>query len=255
MLHTFGILVVAFSVTDKANRVRFFEETFLVANVSLEIVLGMPFLTLSGTNVDFLGRELQWRTYSTEKALPTTKRVKLVGKKEFAAVALNPKSEIFVVHIASLSSDVLPSSSPLKLDVHLSRRPQISGLIAKEAPTKVFAKYSDFVDIFSPDLASELAEHTGIKYHTIKLVDIQQPPYSPIYSLGPVELETLKTYIETNLVNGFIRLSKSLAGVPILFDRKLDGSLRLYVNYQGLNNLTIKKRYPLPLIGELLDRL
>ena len=70
----------------------------------------------------------------------------------------------------------------------------------------------------------------------------------------PVELETLKAYIETNLVNGFIRLSKSPAGALILFNKKANGSLRLFVNYQGLNNLTIKNQYLLPLIGELLDR-
>ena len=83
----------------------------------------------------------------------------------------------------------------------------------------------------------------------------KQPPYGPIYSLGSVELETLKTYIETNLANGFIRLSKSPADTPILFVCKPDCSLRLCVNYRGLNNLTIKKRYLLPLIGESLDQL
>ena len=83
---------------------------------------------------------------------------------------------------------------------------------------KVPAEYSDIADVFSLDLASELPEHTGINNHAIKLVDSQQPPYGPIYSLGPVELETLKTYIETNLANEFMRPSKSLAGAPILFD-------------------------------------
>ena len=70
-----------------------------------------------------------------------------------------------------------------------------------------------------------------------------------------MEVETLKTYIETHLKTGFIRPSKSPAGAPILFDKKPDGSLRLCVDYRGLNNLTIKNRYPLPLIGESLDRL
>ena len=171
-----------------------------------------------------------------------------------AAAALDPESETFVVHVASLSSDASPSSSPL--DVHPSRRPQISGLIAEEAPTKVPAEYSDFADVFSSDLASKLPKHTRINNHAIKLVDdCQQPPYGPIYSLGPLGLKTLKTYIETNLANGFIKPSKSPAGAPILFDRKSDGSLWLCVDYQGLNNLTIKNQYPLPLIGELLDRL
>ena len=59
MLDTHEIVVAAFSVKDKANRVRFFEKTFLVANVSPEVVFGMLFLTLSGTDVDFSGRELR----------------------------------------------------------------------------------------------------------------------------------------------------------------------------------------------------
>ena len=252
ILDTHEMVVAAFSMEDKANRVRFFEETFLVANVSPEVVLGMPFLTLSNADVDFSGRALRWRTYTTEEALPTTRRIKLVGKKEFTVAALDLEHETYIVHVASLSSISLVTF----LDVHLSRRPRISGLIAEEAPTKVPAEYSDFADVFSPDLASELPEHTGINDHAIELVDgYQQPPYGPIYSLGPVELETLKAYIETNLANGFIRPSKSPAGAPILFDRKSDGSLRLCVDYQGLNNPTIKNRYPLPLIGESLDRL
>ena len=159
-LDTHGMVVAAFLVEDKANQVRFFEETFLVANVSPEIVLGMPFVTLSGADVDFLDRELRWRTYTTEEALPTTRRVELVGKKEFAAIALDPEYETYVVHAASL-------------DVHPSRRPQISGLIAEEAPTKVPVEYLDFTDIFSPDLASELPEHIGINDHAIELVEGQ----------------------------------------------------------------------------------
>ena len=70
-----------------------------------------------------------------------------------------------------------------------------------------------------------------------------------------MELETLKAYIETNLPNGFIRLSKSLADTLILFDRKSNGSLRLCIDYRGLNNLTIKNQYLLPRIKESLDRL
>ncbi len=122
-----------------------------------------------------------------------------------------------------------------------------------EAPTKVPSEYADFADIFSPKLATELLKHTEINDHAIEFVDDWQPPYGPIYSLGPVELETLKAYIKNNLANDFIRPSKSPAGAPILFDKKPDSSLRLCVDYQGLNNLTIKNRYPLPLVGESFD--
>ena len=57
-LETYEMVVVAFSVTDQADRIRFFEEIFLVANVSQDVVLEIAFLTLSGADVDFPKREL-----------------------------------------------------------------------------------------------------------------------------------------------------------------------------------------------------
>ena len=178
-----------------------------------------------------------------------------MGKKEFVAAVLNLESETFVVYVASLNFDTSLSFSPLELNVYPFRKLQIFSLIAKKIPIKVSTKYSDFANIFSPDLVSELSKHTGINDHAIKLIDGQKPPYRSIYSLGPVELETLKAYIETNLANGFIRPFKVPAGTLILFNRKSDGSLRLCVNYRDLNNLMIKNWYPLLLIEELLDRL
>ncbi len=139
--------------------------------------------------------------------------------------------------------------------MHPSRRAQIAHLKTDEAPTKVLSEYAGFANFFSPKLAVKLPEYTGINDHAIELVDDWQPSYGPIYSLGPVELETLKAYIENNLASDFIRPSKSPAGAPTLFNKKPDGSLRLCVDYQGLNNLRIKNRYLLPLVGESFNRL
>jgi reverse transcriptase-like protein len=60
--------------------------------------------------------------------------------------------------------------------------------------------------------------------------------------------------LQDNLTKGFIRPSKSPAGAPILFAPKKDGTLRLCVDYRGLNKVTVKNRYPLPLISEIMDR-
>ena len=119
----------------------------------------------------------------------------------------------------------------------------------------VTAEYANFVYVFWKKLAEVVLERTGINEHTIKLEKDKQPPQKLIYSLGPVDLKTLKTYIKTKLANGFIRPSKSLAGALILFVRKRNASFWLCINYWGLNNLTIKNRYLLLLIGESLDRL
>lgn len=66
-------------------------------------------------------------------------------------------------------------------------------------------------------------------------------------------LETLKTNIEINLTNNLMRSCKLPANAPIFFSLKLRSMLRLYVNYQKLNNLIIKNWYLLPLIRKYLD--
>lgn len=135
----------------------------------------MFFLTLSNINIDFLNWELWWRTYTTQKTLLTTRSIELMGKKQFVTIALNPEYETFVVYISSFSSTLLD------INVYLSHRPQIAGLIAGKAISKVFIKYTNFVDVLFPNLASELFEHTKINNHAIELVN----------------------------TNGFIKLSKS----------------------------------------------
>ena len=136
-------------------------------------------------------------------------------------------------------------------EIHPDRATQIAFLLTKQV--KILDKYSDFVNIFSEEKALVLLERIEFNQHAIELEEGKQPTYEPIYSLGPVELETLKTYIETHLKTGFIWLSKSSSSAPILFDKKSDSSFRLCIDYWDLNNLIMKNWYPQPLIRELLD--
>jgi len=68
-------------------------------------------------------------------------------------------------------------------------------------------------------------------------------------------LEELGEYIQINEKRQWIRDSFADRGSPIMFIKKKDGKLRLCVDYRELNDITKKDRYPLPLIGEALDRL
>ena len=122
------MVLADFQVEDKLGKAQFFQETFVLPDINMEVILDMPFLTLSNADVQFIEKELTWRSYTTAKALPTTKRVELINKKEFAKAALNKNSETFVVYVTSLSF--------IPLEVHPSQRSQISGLIAKELPQR-----------------------------------------------------------------------------------------------------------------------
>ena len=268
-LETFGMVIADFQVGDKSGRFRFFQKTFLVTNTKFEVILGMPFLKISNAYIAFGEEMLTWKSYTTNKALPTTKQVRLVDPKKFFIAALNADSETFVVHVAIREGEEMAMDPDRKAqieaqikaqsEVHsraqIQDEAQVGALLFDEAPTEVPVEYSDYSNVFLAENAAKLSENTGMNEHAIELEEGKEPLFGPIYILGPVELETFKIYIEINLANGFICLSKSPAGAPILFNRKSDGSLRLCVDYRGLNNITIKNRYPLHLIGESLDRL
>ena len=224
-----------------------------MTDTKFEVVLEMPFLKISNANIVFDKGTLMWKSYTTNKALPTTERVQLVNLKEFVIAALDADSETFVVHMAIRERKEMVVNPGKKAQIEAQSGAQVGALLFDEAPTEVSAEYSDYSDIFLAENAAELPENTGTNKYAIKLEEGKQPPFGPIYSLGSIKLETLKTYIETNLVNRFIHPSKSPAGAPIFFDRKPDRSLLFCVNYWGFNNITIKNQYPLPLIGESLD--
>lgn len=111
-----------------------------------------------------------------------------------------------------------------------------------------------YEDVFSKQKSKIMPPRKAMD-HAIELIDGKTPPYGPIYPLSQRELQVLRQYINENLECGWIRPLKSPAGAPILFVPKKDGGLRLCVDYRGLNKITVKNCYPLPLVSEILDRL
>jgi hypothetical protein len=126
-------------------------------------------------------------------------------------------------------------------------------MVPTEGGGRIPAQYQDFMDISSNTMAETRPPHRPID-HAIDLEPAYKLPYGQIYNLSEVKLKTLKAYIETHLASCFIQRSLSQAAAPILFAKKKGGGLRLCVDYRALNLLTVKNRYALPLISELLDR-
>nr|GEX89512.1 putative reverse transcriptase domain, ribonuclease H-like domain, aspartic peptidase domain protein [Tanacetum cinerariifolium] len=75
------------------------------------------------------------------------------------------------------------------------------------------------------------------------------------YRLAPSEIKELSDQLQELFDKGFIRPSSSPFRAPVLFVKKKDGSFRMCIDYQELNKLTVKNRYPLPRIDDLFDQL
>nr|GFB13512.1 hypothetical protein [Tanacetum cinerariifolium] len=84
---------------------------------------------------------------------------------------------------------------------------------------------------------------------------ILEPISKAPYRMAPIELKKLKDQLQELLERGFIRPSVSPCGAPVLFVKKKDCSMRLYIDYRELNKITIRNRYPLPRIDDLFDQL
>lgn len=75
-----------------------------MANINVEVILSIFFLTFSNANIEFVRKKLICRFYTTFKALPTTKQVDFINKKEFDKAVLNKDSKTFMVHIIALKA-------------------------------------------------------------------------------------------------------------------------------------------------------
>src|SRR4051812_8402996 len=117
------------------------------------------------------------------------------------------------------------------------------------------AHYHNFIkDIFSKESFNKLL-HRKPWDHMIKLIPGAQPINCKIYPLSSEEQKQLDEFLKENLESGRIRPSKSPMASPFFFVKKKDGKLRPVQDYRKLNEMTIKNRYPLPLIQELVDKL
>jgi len=123
---------------------------------------------------------------------------------------------------------------PSGVDLHStklsSKGPDLSG---------VPSDYHEFADVFDKGKASQLPPHCPYDLK-IDLEEGSTPPLGTIYPLSPVELEALRKFLDENIATGLLHSSSSPHGAPVLFVKKQDGSLRLCIDFCGLNQITKK---------------
>ncbi len=114
--------------------------------------------------------------------------------------------------------------------------------------------YAPFSDVFCPKQASKLPPHWPWDC-AIDLLPGEPVPRGRIYPLSIPEQKAIEEYIEEALQQGYVRPSTSPAASSFFFVAKKDGGLRPCIDYRALNKITVKFRYPLPLIPAALEQL
>jgi hypothetical protein len=230
----YGILHLTISVTDSEGRAKNFQDVpFHVIDMEgFDVILGQPWLKDSTIILD----PSDW-TFHYRRTQPVSK-CKVENPRRFSKLARGETVYALVLVDTYSSDDGEPSS------------PKSTHIVDGGLPSR----YQDYSDVFSQEAAGKLPD--GSIEHEIRLqAGAKLPPTGPIYKQSAEELRVLLEYLETMLARGLIRKSTSPVGAPILFVKKPDGTLRLCVDYRALNEITVKNRYPLPRIDEMLDRL
>nr|GFA72123.1 putative reverse transcriptase domain-containing protein [Tanacetum cinerariifolium] len=130
---------------------------------------------------------------------------------------------------------------------------QVTGTVSKEKRVKDVLVIRNFPKVFPEDLPG-LSPPRQVEFR-IELVPGATPVARAPYRLAPSELKELSEQLKELSEKGFIRPSSSPWGAPVLFVKKNDGSFHMCIDYQELNKLTIKNKYPLPRIDDLFDQL
>ena len=110
----------------------------------------------------------------------------------------------------------------------------------------------EYEDVIPPDLSKKLPSRRVVD-HRIDLVLGVTLPSQPLYHMSPRDFDELRRQLKELIDTGFFRPSKALYDAPVLFQKKVDGSLRMCVDYHALNKVTIKNKYMVLLVQDLMD--
>jgi hypothetical protein len=240
---------------------------FVVADTTEEVILGQDWLRTYNPSIDWdkeilsisrpRGQGKVVRIPSAASALARKSGVPAYVVSHMRAKRLLKKqsTEAFVMFIRALDDGdaKLNTADATGVEGGGERKPKPAVEIPLSGIPEIDALVAEFADVFQTPTG--MPPDRGDGGHRINVAADARPPFKPAFRMNAEELAVLKTQITELLDKGWIRPSNSMYGAPILFVKKPDKSLRMVIDYRALNKQTVKDRYPLPRVDDLLDQL
>ena len=239
--------IVKFSIDIQGYRRNIF--AYVVPALSNPVIIGLPWIREDNVIIKPATDTLIINSYGltiSTKETPVSSKIKELTATPFATLVKEARKRqkpltVFKVSLKDITKALRPKTIRTPTEIQ------------KLLP----AQYHDHLPLFKGGIAAELPPHRpGINHtFTLKIGKNGQErnlPWGPLYRITRDKLLVLRKTLNELLDKGFIRASNSPAGAPVLFAKKEKG-LRFCMNYRGLNNITKKNRYPLPLIKKILS--
>ncbi|CAI5484605.1 unnamed protein product [Closterium sp. Yama58-4] len=210
--------------------------TLTITNIKgLDFILGRDFLKRFNPEIDWVnrkaciynnGKRVELRSWTDTGDVPETTLARFER-------TVNESNRGYLALVMAAAGEEKPSS---------------------ELPAAVKEVLEQYKDIMPDDLPAGVPP---ARTHEHEIVE--EPGAKPVsrapYRLSPTEQTDMKKQMEYLLDRKLIRPSTSPYGAPVLFTPKPDGSLRMCIDYRALNKQTVKNKYPIPRIDDLLDQL
>ena len=234
------------------------QRTFTVTSLPhQDVILGMEWLDDRLPRIDLRRKAMSWRMPDGTRAravVPahaSTRGTSLVGR--ISATELENALCLDQVSACFLGAFKDTSLTSLTASVECSPTEKTEQSAMADGERAVQDLLDAYSDVFEP-LPIGLPPKRAVE-HRIDLEPGSKPPFRATHRMSPMELQEVARQLDEYLQKGHIQPSSSPYGAPILLVRTKTGDLRLCVDYRALNNQTVKDRYPLPRIEEMLDQL
>lgn len=248
-----------------------FPHKFMVCDIAEEVILGQDWLQAHNPSIDWAkgtvvlagphGRGKDVCLQDVTAVRPEQQPEFVVSHMRLKRLVKKPSVQTYVAWVKQVG---LSGNGSVRggAQIHLQHaqvthksgpQPQPAPKIPASGIPEIDALVQEYSDVFQTPVG--MPSFRGEEGHRINIVPGSVPPFKPGFRMNAAELAELNKQLQELLDKGWIRPSSSMYGAPVLFVRKPDGTLRMCIDYRALNQQTVRDRYPLPRIDELLDQL